>query len=191
MAKDQTAPGRLELVRAFVNSLDVESGTDRFGTARAAAAWLDENAFGGIGDLDSAELAFLRELREAIRLALSAHAGQGDGSSAWAALAAVIDGTAVDIRLGAPGTAGLKSRETNGATLLRTNVAIAVYEAIRDGNWGRLKACRKHSCLWAFYDRSKNGSGAWCNMAVCGNRVKAARRRVRERERSDRAERSD
>ena len=45
--------------------------------------------------------------------------------------------------------------------------------------WKRLKACRLHTCEWAFYDHTKNRSGAWCNMAVCGNRAKA--RAYRER----------
>ena len=42
-----------------------------------------------------------------------------------------------------------------------------------DGTWRRLKACREDTCQWAFYDRSKNRSGTWCSMAVCGNRAKA------------------
>ena len=46
-----------------------------------------------------------------------------------------------------------------------------------DGSWSRLKVCADHQCLWAFYDQSKNRSRSWCNMAVCGNRAKARRRR--------------
>jgi predicted RNA-binding Zn ribbon-like protein len=61
-----------------------------------------------------------------------------------------------------------------------------VYDAISAGTWSRLRACRKSSCRFAYYDRSKNRSRAWCDMAVCGNREKAQRRRSRERhERSD------
>ena len=41
-----------------------------------------------------------------------------------------------------------------------------------DGSWSRLKACRNPECHWAFYDRSHAGRGAWCDMAVCGNRIK-------------------
>jgi predicted RNA-binding Zn ribbon-like protein len=54
-----------------------------------------------------------------------------------------------------------------------------VHEAIGKGHWERLKACREHTCEWAFYDHTKNRSGAWCNMQVCGNRAKA--RAYRER----------
>jgi predicted RNA-binding Zn ribbon-like protein len=41
-----------------------------------------------------------------------------------------------------------------------------------DGTWKRLKACRNHGCRWAFYDYSKNRSGSWCSMQLCGNRTK-------------------
>ena len=37
----------------------------------------------------------------------------------------------------------------------------------------RLKICG--NCGWLFIDRSKNRSRQWCDMAVCGNRVKASR----------------
>ena len=56
-----------------------------------------------------------------------------------------------------------------------------VQRAIVDGTWARLKACRWDTCQWAFYDTSKNRSGSWCSMAVCGNRAKAAAYRRRRR----------
>lgn len=37
----------------------------------------------------------------------------------------------------------------------------------------RMKICG--NCGWLFMDRSKNRSRTWCDMAVCGNRVKANR----------------
>jgi predicted RNA-binding Zn ribbon-like protein len=42
-----------------------------------------------------------------------------------------------------------------------------------DGTWGQLKACRNDRCQKAFYDTSRNHSGAWCSMAGCGSRDKA------------------
>ena len=62
---------------------------------------------------------------------------------------------------------------------LTTLVSIAV-EATRDGTWSRLKACRKESCGWVFYDHSRNRSSSWCSMTICGNRIKTAgyRRRM-------------
>jgi predicted RNA-binding Zn ribbon-like protein len=37
----------------------------------------------------------------------------------------------------------------------------------------RMKICG--NCGWLFIDRSKNRSRTWCDMAVCGNRIKASR----------------
>jgi predicted RNA-binding Zn ribbon-like protein len=47
-----------------------------------------------------------------------------------------------------------------------------VAAAMADGTWSRLKACRADNCHWAFYDHTRNRSGVWCDMAVCGNRAK-------------------
>jgi predicted RNA-binding Zn ribbon-like protein len=43
----------------------------------------------------------------------------------------------------------------------------------------RLKICG--NCGWLFIDRSKNRSRSWCDMAVCGNRVKANRHYQRKK----------
>ena len=48
-----------------------------------------------------------------------------------------------------------------------------IYTASMDGTWQRLRICRNDVCRWAFYDASKNRSGVWCSMAVCGSRIKA------------------
>ena len=57
-------------------------------------------------------------------------------------------------------------------------MAIA-YESMVAGTWSRLKVCPADDCQWAFYDHSKNRSGTWCSMQVCGNRAKV--RAYRER----------
>ena len=45
-----------------------------------------------------------------------------------------------------------------------------LHEAQLTGHWSRLKGCRQ--CGYAFFDRSKNRSAAWCAMSICGNRTK-------------------
>jgi len=47
------------------------------------------------------------------------------------------------------------------------------------GDWIRLKICPADTCLWAFYDESRNRSRTWCSMRVCGNREKARGWRAR------------
>ncbi|MEX2032805.1 MAG: CGNR zinc finger domain-containing protein, partial [Dehalococcoidia bacterium] len=41
--------------------------------------------------------------------------------------------------------------------------------------------CRGDDCHWAFFDRSKNRSRVWCDMAACGARSKARTYRERQR----------
>ena len=58
-----------------------------------------------------------------------------------------------------------------------------VLDAVREGTWRRLKACRKQSCGWVFFDQSRNRSSNWCSMDICGNRTKTAAYRRRRAER--------
>ena len=182
MPKDATAPGSLELVRNFVNSVDLErpETTDAFTDPVSAQLWLD-----GAGlepdRIEPAALAALRTLRETLRSALLAHNGDGDGPKTWEALVQQFGVVRLEVNFGASGGAALAPAEPSGEGGLRGALAAAVYDAVREGTWPRLKACRKHSCLYAFYDKTKNGCGAWCSMDTCGNQAKAARRRARER----------
>ena len=61
----------------------------------------------------------------------------------------------------------------------RDEILAAVAEAMAEGSWQRLKACRADDCRWAFIDTARNRSRQWCDMAICGNREKARRFRSR------------
>jgi predicted RNA-binding Zn ribbon-like protein len=43
----------------------------------------------------------------------------------------------------------------------------------------QMRTCDVSTCRWLFLDTSKNHSRRWCNMKVCGNRVKARRFQAR------------
>jgi predicted RNA-binding Zn ribbon-like protein len=43
----------------------------------------------------------------------------------------------------------------------------------------RLKACGDPTCRWLFLDTSKNHTRRWCDMKICGNRMKARRHQAR------------
>jgi predicted RNA-binding Zn ribbon-like protein len=43
-----------------------------------------------------------------------------------------------------------------------------------------VKACARESCRYVFFDHSRNRSGRWCSMQVCGNREKTAAYRARK-----------
>jgi predicted RNA-binding Zn ribbon-like protein len=40
---------------------------------------------------------------------------------------------------------------------------------------GRVRACDNPECRWLFLDTSKNHTRRWCDMKLCGNRMKARR----------------
>jgi predicted RNA-binding Zn ribbon-like protein len=43
----------------------------------------------------------------------------------------------------------------------------------------RIHMCRSATCRWLFLDTSKNHSRQWCDMKVCGNRMKARKFQAR------------
>lgn len=43
------------------------------------------------------------------------------------------------------------------------------------GDLQRLRACENPECRWLFLDTSKNHTRRWCDMKLCGNRIKARR----------------
>jgi predicted RNA-binding Zn ribbon-like protein len=181
MKKDQAAPGSLEKVRLFVNTTSIEdSSRDVLGTPERAVAWLRANGM-DYGPIDAGEAEQLRSLREALRTVLLAHTGKGDADSAEGALSRELAGSPVVWAPAPDGTLVLEPRGANAVERIRSAFAIAIYDAVAVQTWGRLKACHLETCRDAFFDRSKNGSGAWCDMAVCGNRVKAAKRREQQR----------
>ena len=48
----------------------------------------------------------------------------------------------------------------------------------------RVKDCGDPTCRWLFLDLSKNHTRRWCDMKVCGNRMKARRHQARLQEAS-------
>jgi len=45
----------------------------------------------------------------------------------------------------------------------------------------RVRACDNPECRWLFLDTSKNHTRRWCDMQICGNRMKARRFKARQR----------
>jgi len=67
MVMSDLAPGDLELVRLFVNTLDVESGADKLADPEALLDWLRERGLAPGGRASGADLHNARRLREAMR----------------------------------------------------------------------------------------------------------------------------
>jgi predicted RNA-binding Zn ribbon-like protein len=173
------APGRLWIVQEFVNTFDVEEDRDSVATPAELSAWLRDRGLLPEGAIDEVDHALALQARETLRrLLLSNNGGRAEADDL-----AMLDRLAAESRLTPrfdAGTVRLEPAAGGGVGALGRLVGI-VAEAVGEGTWSRLKACSDHGCQWAFYDRSKNRSGHWCSMLVCGNRAKA--RQFRERRR--------
>lgn len=58
-------------------------------------------------------------------------------------------------------------------------VALSVSDILLSPDMARVRTCAVDTCRWLFLDTSKNHTRRWCNMKVCGNRVKARRFQAR------------
>ncbi|MFF7074619.1 CGNR zinc finger domain-containing protein [Streptomyces pseudovenezuelae] len=164
MSERSPAPGGLALVQSLVNTVDLESGADALDTAEGRAR------FG----ITAGRLAQARELREALRVALLAHAGHPPHRTVTPLGELLAAAPLVLTVAGSDGSAALAPAD---ARPLLSRVAAAVAESLIAGTWTRLKACEAADCHWAYYDRSPAGRGRWCSMQVCGARAKMRRYR--------------
>lgn len=151
---EETGPDPADRVVAFLNTLDVEEGTDDLESVATYAAWSGR-------EQTRATLAEARNLRDRLR---ARAAGEPSPASVT---------VAVDVVLG-------DDVVLRGATVT-AEIATAAAQLALAGHLDRVKICPADDCRWAFYDRSKNHSRQWCSMDVCGNRAKVREHRARSR----------
>ena len=174
-----SAPGALGRIQAFVNTIDLEGGADDLDDPTALRAWLAANDLPGAdADLTRDDLSRALAVREALRELLGGNAGHRIEPLAIATLNAVGAATTLTVGFAPDGRAVLVPQGGGVEAALGRLLADVVASDLL-GSWARLKVCRNDACRWAFYDGSKNRSGAWCTMAVCGNRMKGRRHRRR------------
>ncbi|MGA9858289.1 MAG: CGNR zinc finger domain-containing protein [Solirubrobacteraceae bacterium] len=166
-------PLNLQLVIDFVNTRDLETGVDEIATPNELAGWLAARRLTPAG----APLPSLTEhadavaLREALRAVLRSHTDGGEAPGAAEQLDRAAQRGAVSMHFGADGAVTVAPRASDFAGTLGL-LLVPVAQAAFSGSWERVKACGADDCRWAFYDQSRNRSGRWCDMAVCGNRTK-------------------
>jgi predicted RNA-binding Zn ribbon-like protein len=182
---EKTAPGRLEIVRSFINTADIEAGTDELATPDGLERWIAQQDLVSGPPLPpechGQELETAVALREALRALCLANNGMQPDHDARTALVAATDSLHLHLtaRFGADGMISLEPDET-GIRQALAEILTLVFSALHDGTWHRLKACADDTCQFAFYDHSKNHSGHWCTMAECGNRAKVRSYRARQ-----------
>lgn len=177
MTEGPATPVDIELVRSFVNTIDVEDDTDALSSPADLRRWLQAHDLTTASEVSPGDLALARRLRGALRTELAAH---HEGHVDPTAVAEVDDVCAeLPLRAEASG-AGLAPCGT-GARAGLAAIVVAVVRARLSGTWSRLKICPADDCRWAFYDASRNRSRRWCSMEVCGNRSKVRAFRDRTR----------
>ena len=174
------APPPLDLVQDFVNTEIPEWARDDVATPELLAGWLrDRGLLAPEEQVGGDDFVAARELRSGLRiLAFLNTTGETAGDELQARLTSAF--SACELRVEADATGRLVPVPA-GPPGRRALAAIAaiVLDAQAAGTWQRLKACRKESCGWLFYDGSRNRSSIWCSMSICGNRMKTASYRRR------------
>jgi hypothetical protein len=152
------------LLEDFLNTLDIDGGTDALSDPGAAAQWLA--SIERAGDVSPADLALARDVRTALRGQL----GEPPTPMPEVPVRVVLDDD------------GPRVVASGGPLVVVVGEALAQAVDLRaTGEWRRLKTCAMDSCRWVFFDSSKNRSGRWCSMQSCGNKAKTAAYRARRR----------
>ena len=177
------APGELRLVQAFINTADLDAGTDELASSRALADWLARHGLlPAATEPNEADRQRAVEVREGWR---SMVAGSSSEELAEALDRATV-AAALRARHGADGSIRLEPSAAGLDGALGRLLAIVLRAQI-DGSWRRLKVCNRGDCRAVFYDRSDNLSRRWCRPR-CGNSAtsKISKRRARQVERRGR-----
>jgi len=179
--KRPPAPAPLDLVQAFINTADRETGSDVLATPQSLRAWfLDHRLISRTASVNDKDRSQAIKLREALRRATRANSD----STIDRRTIRELNQLALKARLVVAFVDGRAARLDPSATGPDAGLAriiAAVFVAMLTGRWSRLKSCGNDSCQWAFYDASKNRSGRWCEMADCGNDAKGRAYRARRR----------
>lgn len=149
-----------DVLLAFLNTTPVVDGapTDVLADDGAARDWL--RAHGGDGDEDLDAVRTVRDdLQRVVRGELAADALNSH-------LAAVRYAPRVD-------GAGLRWAPS-APTGWSAGMVLAWGETQRERPH-RLRPCANEACHLFLLDRSRGGTGRWCSMSGCGNRMKARR----------------
>jgi predicted RNA-binding Zn ribbon-like protein len=173
--EELAAPGDLEHIRSFVNTRDLELGTERLATPDDLRDWFaTRGLIRGDEVVDARALERAIALREAFRALLLANT-TGARPPAAALGAVTLAGQRAILRAGGD----LRLAPAGPDPGLARLFAIAVV-AQADGSWRRLKACPGDACQWALYDRTRSRTRKWCAGVKCGARTRSRAYRRRQ-----------
>jgi len=187
------APGGLALVQDLLNTapagtppepdLLADDASSRAWARAATAAWAQAT-----GQLvpqmvpDPDGLAELRAFRDELhRLTATPPPEAGDPAAV-----PVLHTATAALQLDENGQVHLEPRGT-GWRRIASLVLVAAFEGQRADTRRRLKVCRNPRCAVTFYDRSRNNSGVWHDVKICGNAANLRAYRARQKQQSPKA----
>lgn len=179
-----TAPPPLNMVQDLLNTRCLESPADELSSPAALALWFARSGLGVRGmAVGAADLRRVQAVREGLRTLVLGHGGAPPDLALVQDLDAVATTIPLKVSFGVVG--GLQPAARRAADVALGWLLIVVEDARSDGSWSRLKGCREPSCQWVYYDSSRNRSGRWCSMSICGTSNK--QRALVERRRATQA----
>jgi predicted RNA-binding Zn ribbon-like protein len=178
------APAGLSAVQDFVNT-DGGGQPDLFVDEATAERWFTEllanrPVIAGVSapkvSFTERDLRRLVELRSRLRAALRHHDPVEDATPGWL----IAPGVSAGLQQTADGTV-VPTPQGTGWKLVASLLMIESLAAQTANVWPRLKACKNEACGTVFYDRSRNNSGVWHDVLICGNAINLRTSRARRR----------
>lgn len=179
----EIAPDGLAFVQDLLNTVSVGKSVDLFGSLDDAQNWLDDaltrwarvtNHAVQRVELAERDLRQLRDLRDELQLFVRREPG---------AEIRQLTNSATVLQVDPDGVVQIEPRGT-GWRRVAAVLLIEILEAQRADRWRRLKLCKNRRCSAAYYDRSRNNSGVWHDVQVCGNAANLRAYRARQRAQS-------
>ena len=172
------APGGLELVRGFLNTVSVDRSTDELAKPGSYLNWITGTGL-PVPDVTDGGRRRAAALRDGLRGLVATHSIPRGPESQLARTWAGIVQPVLHLDVSADGSVALAPATVDTEEAVLASLLCHVAEATVNQTWRRLKLCQLSTCRWAFYDASPARSAAWCTMAVCGARHKARTYRQR------------
>ncbi|HEX6206479.1 MAG TPA: CGNR zinc finger domain-containing protein [Solirubrobacterales bacterium] len=177
-ALNKVSQAEADLLVAFVNSRDLEEGTEEIGDPERLRAWVEERTGEYLPAPDREAHARVLALRESLRSLLHTNNGGEASERELQPLREAAERSRYRSAFGPGGTLTLAPARSD-LSGFEARLLLAIERLQAQGAWPRLKACTDGGCQWAFFDATRNRSRTWCSMEECGNREKTRRYRAR------------
>jgi predicted RNA-binding Zn ribbon-like protein len=167
-----------DLLVEFVNTKDLEEGTDSIAEPELLADWIAERTGDYLPAPDEEGHGRALALRESLRALMRANNGVEVAEEELAPLREAAERSRYRTTISADGQLDLAPARSD-LSGFEARLLLALERVQSQGAWPRLKACTDDACQWAFFDATRNRSRTWCSMEECGNRQKTRRYRAR------------